>query len=254
MADTGRGVAVAQAESVLTITIDRPACRNALDAAASAAIDDALSMAEQDPAVRAVVLTGTGQRAFCAGMDLKEAAERGAGGGLIPGRGFAGITERRRTVPLIVAVNGVAIAGGFEIVLAADIVIAAEHAAFGLAEVKRGMFAFAGGVQRLARMTPRATALGMVLTGETITAARAHELGLITEVVPAANLMSRARAIAEAIAAFDRDTVRRTLALHDFAADAPIGESLRFGRAYGEETLATAATRDGIRAFVDQKI
>lgn len=254
MADRGQsaGIAIGQVEGVLTVIIDRPDRSNALDAAASAAIDEALDAAEAAPAIRAVVLTGAGSRAFCAGMDLKEAAERGAGHGLIPGRGFAGITERRRTVPLIVAVNGAAVAGGFEIILAADIVIAAEHALFGLTEVKRGMFAFAGGIQRLARMVPRATALGMALTGETVTAARAQALGLVTEVVPATRLMPRANAVAEAIAAFDRDTVRRTLALHDFAADAPVGESLRFGRAYGEETLAGAATREGIRSFVER--
>jgi enoyl-CoA hydratase/carnithine racemase len=136
-----------------------------------------------------------------------------------------------------------------EIVLAADIVIAADHAAFGLAEVKRGLFAFAGGIQRLARAVPRATALGMILTGELIPARRAWELGLITEVVPAAELMPRARAIAGMLLGYDPQTLIRAKQLHDMAADAPIDESLRFGRLWGEETLSSPATLAGIAAF-----
>jgi enoyl-CoA hydratase/carnithine racemase len=244
-------IAIEDHGAVRLIRIDREARSNALDAAASAAIDAAVETAERDPAVHVLLLTGAGDRAFCAGMDLKEAAERGAGHGLIPGRGFAGLTERRRSKPLVVAINGAAVAGGFEIALAADIVIAADHATFGLAEVKRGMFAFAGGVQRLARAVPRATALAMVLTGETIGARRAFDLGLISEVVPGGELQARALAVAQAIASFDRDTVRRALALHDFAADAPIHESLRFGRAYGEETLGSTAEREAVRAYAE---
>lgn len=249
MAD--QGVRIEDRNGVRIITIDRERRSNALDVAASAAIDQAIDTAERDPAIHVVVLTAAGDRSFCAGMDLKEAAERGPGHGLVPGRGFAGITERRRTKPLIVAANGAVVAGGFEIALAADIVVAADHAIFGLAEVKRGLFAFAGGVQRLARSVPRATALHIVLTGEPISAARSLELGLISEVVPRDQLMPRAIELAEMIAGFDRDTVRRALALHDFAADAPIHESLSFGRAYGEETLGGLATQEGIRAYAE---
>lgn len=245
------GVRIEDRGAVRIITIDRERRSNALDVAASDAIDRAVDTAERDPAIRVLLLTAAGDRSFCAGMDLKEAAERGPGHGLVPGRGFAGITERRRTKPLIVAANGAVVAGGFEIALAADIVIAADHAIFGLAEVKRGLFAFAGGVQRLARSVPRATALHIVLTGEPISAARALELGLISEVVPRDRLMPRALELAEMIAGFDRDTVRRALALHDFAADAPITESLSFGRAYGEETLGGLATQEGIRAYAE---
>jgi len=245
------GVRIEDRGAVRIITIDRERRSNALDVAASDAIDQAVDTAERDPAIRVLLLTAAGDRSFCAGMDLKEAAERGPGHGLVPGRGFAGITERRRTKPLIVAANGAVVAGGFELALAADIVVAADHAIFGLAEVKRGLFAFAGGVQRLARSVPRATALHIVLTGEPISAARALELGLISEVVPRDRLMPRALELAETIAGFDRDTVRRTLALHDFAANAPIAESLSFGRAYGEETLGGLATQEGIRAYAE---
>ncbi|PXA85719.1 enoyl-CoA hydratase [Nostoc sp. 3335mG] len=240
---------IKRAGGLTILTICRDARRNALDAATSAAIDAEVERAETDPDTHVLLLTAEGDRAFCSGMDLKEAAEKGAGHGLIPGRGFAGITERRRRKPLIVAVNGTAVAGGMEIALAADIVIAADHALFGLAEVKRGLFAFAGGVQRLARSVPRATALGMILTGELITAQRAWDLGLITEVVPAAELMPRAKAIAAMLLGYDPQTLIRAKQLHDMAADAPIDESLRFGRLWGEETLSSAATLAGIAAF-----
>jgi len=247
------GVRIGREGGIVRIVIDREARRNALDAVASAAIDAAVDAAEADPAVRVLLLTGSGDRAFCAGMDLKEAALLGAGHGLVPGRGFAGITERRLTKPLIVAVNGPAIAGGFEIVLAADIVIAAEHALFGLAEVKRGLFAFAGGIQRLSRAVPRATALSMILTGEPISAPRAFDLGLISEVVTADALMPRAMAVAEMLCGYDAATLKRAKLLHDMAADAPIDESLRFGRTWGEETLSSPASRAGIAAYAEAR-
>jgi len=245
------GLIVERRGGVAIFTIDREARRNALDGATSAALDAAVDAAEADPAVRVLLLTGVGDRAFCSGMDLKEAAASGAGQGLIPGRGFGGLTERRRRKPLVVALNGTAVAGGFEIMLAADIVIAAEHAMLGLPEVKRGLFAFAGGVQRLARAVPRATALGLILTGEPIPVRRAWELGLVTEVVPAAELMPRALAIAAVLESYDAATLERALMLHDFAAAAPVDESLRFGRAWGEETLRSAAAREGIGAYAE---
>ncbi|MES2495651.1 MAG: enoyl-CoA hydratase-related protein [Pseudomonadota bacterium] len=251
MVEGAASIRIEDQGAVRIITIDREARSNALDAATSDAISRAVDDVENDPAIRVLVLTGAGDRAFCAGMDLKEAAARGAGHGLVPGRGFAGITERRRSKPLIVAANGAVVAGGFELALAADIVIAADHAVFGLAEVKRGLFAFAGGIQRLARSVPRATALHLILTGEPIGADRAFALGLVSEVVPAAQLMARALAVAQDIAAFDRDTVRRALALHDYAADTPIHESLSFGRIYGEETLGSTAEQEAIRAYAE---
>ena len=253
MKEAAAGLRIERSAGLVILTICREARRNALDAATSAAIDAEVERVESDPASHVLLLTGAGDRGFCSGMDLKEAAEKGAGHGLIPGRGFAGITERRRRKPLIVAVNGAAVAGGMEIVLAADIVIAADHAQFGLAEVKRGMFAFAGGIQRLARAVPRATALGMILTGDLIPAHRAYELGLITEVVPATELMPRARAVAQQLLSYDPQTLLRAKFLHDSSADIPIDESLRFGRIWGEETLTSAATRAGIATFAQGK-
>ena len=247
------GLTIERRGALLILTIDRDARRNALDSVTSAALDAAIEDGERDPDISVIILTAIGERAFCSGMDMREAAAIGPGSGLIPGRGFGGITERRRTKPLIAAINGAAVAGGFEIALACDIVIAADHAIFALAEVKCGMFAFAGGIQRLARMVPRQTALALILTGEPITAARMFELGLVSEVVPRAALRARAIALGDTIAGYAQDGVRNAKMLHDLAADAAIDDSLRFGRAWGEATLGSDAIRARIAAFVGAK-
>jgi enoyl-CoA hydratase/carnithine racemase len=239
--------------ALLILTIDRDERRNALDSATAAALDAAIDGAENDASISAIILTAAGERAFCSGMDMKEAAAIGPGSGLIPGRGFGGITERRRTKPLIAAINGAAVAGGFEIALACDIVIAADHAIFALAEVKHGMFAFSGGIQRLARMVPRQTALALILTGEPISAGRMLQLGLVSEVVPAAELRPRAIAIGEMIAGYSQDGVRNAKLLHDLAADSAIDDSLRFGRAWGEALLGSDTIRAGIAAFAGER-
>ena len=247
------GLRIERRGALMILTIDREDRRNALDSATSAALDQAVDEGERDPGVAVLILTAVGTRAFCSGMDMKEAAANGPGSGLIPGRGFGGITQRRRTKPLIAAINGAAVAGGFEIALACDIVIAADHAVFALAEVRHGMFAFSGGIQRLARMVPRQTALALILTGEPIGARRMVELGLASEVVPAADLLDRAIAIGEMIAAYPQEGVRNAKLLHDLAADAAIDDSLRFGRAWGEATLDGEAIRAGIAAFAGPK-
>lgn len=246
---TAPGLRVERRGAVTLLTIDREARRNALDAATSAALDRAMDDVEGDADVAVAVLTGAGDRAFCSGMDLKEAAELGAGRGLVPGRGFGGITERRRRKPLIAAINGTAVAGGFEIALACDIVVAADHALFGLAEVKRGLFAFAGGIQRLARAVPRQTALSLILTGEPLPAARMYALGLVSEVVPGPEVTGRALAIAEMIAGYSQEAVRNAKLLHDLAAETSVEESLRFGRAWGEATLDHPDSRAGIAGY-----
>jgi len=247
------GLRIERRGALMILTIDREDRRNALDSATSAALDQAVDEGERDPGVAVLILAAAGTRAFCSGMDMKEAAANGPGSGLIPGRGFGGITQRRRTKPLIAAINGAAVAGGFEIALACDIVIAADHAVFALAEVRHGMFAFSGGIQRLARMVPRQTALALILTGEPIDARRMVELGLASEVVPAAELLDRAIAIGEMIAAYPQEGVRNAKLLHDLAADAAIDDSLRFGRAWGEATLDGEAIRAGIAAFAGPK-
>ena len=155
------------------VRLNRERARNAIDGATTRAMGAIFDELTDDPEVWVVVLTGTGDRAFCAGMDLKAFASGEMGEILTARGGFAGIASRKFPKPLIAAVNGVALAGGFEIVLACDLVVAADHALFGIPEVKRGLAAAGGGLIRLARRVPQAIALELALTGESIDAQRA---------------------------------------------------------------------------------
>lgn len=238
---------------ILVLTINREHVRNAIDSATAAAIDREMLDAERDPAIGVIILTGAGSRAFCSGMDMKEAARIGAGHGLIVNRGFAGITQGRRSKPLIAAVNGAAVAGGLEIVLACDLVYAAEHALFGLSEVKRGLFAFAGGIQRLAQQVPRATALAMILTGEPVSAQRLYQLGVVTEVLPGARVLERALQVAAQILTYSGEAVRNGKLLYELAHDATLDEAMKFGSAFGHSALHSDASKDGVKAFAEHR-
>lgn len=171
--------------NVLIITLNRPEARNAVNAAVSTAVGDALALAQDDPEVRAVVLTGSGDQSFCAGADLKAIARRE---NLFhpehPEWGFAGYVSHFIDKPTIAAVNGTALGGGTELALASDLVVAEERAKFGLPEVKRGLIAAAGGVFRIIEQLPRKVGLELMFTGEPMTAADALRWGLINRVVP----------------------------------------------------------------------
>jgi enoyl-CoA hydratase/carnithine racemase len=182
------------------LTINRPEARNAINGAVSASMSATLDELETDDECWVVVLTGSGEKAFSAGMDLKAFAS-GEGAAIMgaPG-GFAGITQRTFSKPIIAAVNGAALAGGCEIMLSCDLVVAVDYATFGIPEVKRGLLAGAGGLLRLPKRLPLAIALELALTGEPIDAQRALALGLINRVVPAASLMDEALALADLIA------------------------------------------------------
>jgi enoyl-CoA hydratase len=183
-------------DNVLTITLNRPEAGNSLNAALSSGLADALSRANEDPEVRVVIVTGAGEKIFCAGMDLKAFAA-GEDLGKI-GAGFVALQNCKK--PLIAAVNGHALAGGYEVVMACDLVVSVETAKFGIPEVKRGLFAAGGGV-RLASRIPLPIALELGLTGDPIDAQRALTLGLINQVVPASDLMNAANALAARITA-----------------------------------------------------
>jgi crotonobetainyl-CoA hydratase len=186
---------------VLVITIDRPPA-NAIDVGTSQALHAAFARLRDDPGLRTGILTGAGERFFCAGWDLKAAA----GGESIeadhgPG-GFAGLTEFFDVgKPVIAAVNGMAFGGGFELVLAADLVVAAEQASFALPEVTLGLVADAGGLLRLPARVPRAIALEYLLTGRRFGAAEAARWGLVNRVVPATQVMAAAAELAASICA-----------------------------------------------------
>ena len=198
------------------MVIDRPERRNALDAATIGGLGAAFIAAEQDDSVRAVVLTGTGDAAFCAGMDLREF------GTLVKGApGLEVFTTRCYPKPIVAAVNGGAVGGGLELVLAADLVVAAEHATFAVPEVLRGVVG-AGCTTRLAGRLPPALVAELTFTGESFSAQRAMNLGLINEIVAPPVLIERAIALAERATAgapialrITKELIRRERGEHD---------------------------------------
>lgn len=183
--DTGRpAVLVERRGNVAVITINRPEARNAINGAVSIGVGDALEEAGHDPEVRAVVVTGAGDKSFCAGADLKALARRENIYHPDHGEwGFAGYVHHFIDKPTIAAVNGTALGGGTEIAMASDLVVATEGATFGLPEVKRGLIAAAGGVFRIMNHLPRKVAMELLMTGEPITASDACRWGLINQVV-----------------------------------------------------------------------
>jgi enoyl-CoA hydratase/carnithine racemase len=187
---------------ILIARLNRPDARNALTPEMLRDIGATVASAEVDPEIRAVVLTGTGDRVFCAGMDLRAfaAGERMGLGDDEGTRAFFRLMEGGVTVPLVGAANGLALAGGFELLLDCDVIVASSDAEFGLPEVKRGLFP-AGGGTFLGTRVALGVALEMTLTGDPISANRAYELGLVNAVVPPGEVLTRAVALAERIAA-----------------------------------------------------
>jgi crotonobetainyl-CoA hydratase len=186
--------------NILIVTINRPEARNAVNAAVSIGLGDALQQAQDDPETWAVVVTGAGDKSFCAGADLK-AISRGENI-FHPEHtewGFAGFVQHYIDKPVIAAVNGTALGGGTELALASDLVVAAQSAQFGLPEVKRGLIAAAGGVFRIVDQLPRKVAMRLLLTGEPISAEEALRWGLINEVVADGSVLDAAVALAERI-------------------------------------------------------
>lgn len=191
-------VLVTQEENILVITIDRPAVRNAIDHRTSQALADAMDRLDNDPTVAVGILTGAGGH-FCSGMDLKafvngERIE-------LPGRGLGGMIETPPLKPIIAAVEGYALAGGFEIALACDLLVASENAVFGLPEVKRGLIAGSGGLIRLPQKIPRQIAMQYALTGDLMTASDARQWGLVNELTSAGQALAAAKVWAQKIAA-----------------------------------------------------
>jgi enoyl-CoA hydratase len=182
---------------VAVVTINRPEARNAINGEVARGIAAALEKLDDDPSVRVLILTGAGGT-FSAGMDLKAflAGETPA----VPGRGFAGIVERPPAKPVIAAVEGYALAGGFEVALSCDLIVAAETAKFGLPEVRRGLAAGAGGLLRLPRRVPYHLAMEIALTGEHYPATRLHQAGLVNRLTGAGEALAAARKLAAVVA------------------------------------------------------
>jgi enoyl-CoA hydratase len=248
---TGTPKVLAEREQgVLTITISRPEVRNAIDAETAHGLAAALEELDGDPGLTAAVLTGAGGT-FCSGMDLKAflAGERPS----TEGRGFAGIVERPPAKPVIAAVEGAAVAGGFEVALACDILVAAENARFGLPEVKRGLVAAGGGLLRLPRRVPYHLAMEWALTGEYISAARAAAVGLVNRVVSPGTAAAEAAELARAIAANGPLAVAATKRIIVESADWPAAEQFARQREISEPVRASQDAREGALAFREKR-
>ena len=190
-------VLVEQRDRILIITINRPEAKNAVNAAVSRGLADAVDRLDDDPGLSVGIVTGAGG-SFCAGMDLKAFA-RGENV-VVEGRGM-GFTERPPVKPLIAAVEGYGLAGGMELALATDLIVASKEGAFGIPEVKRGLVAGGGGLLRLPQRIPPAIAMELALTGDVLPAVRAHELGLVNVLAEPGQVLDAAIALAEKITA-----------------------------------------------------
>jgi len=252
-------VRVDRDDLLVTITIDREHKLNALDYATIDALLAALDRIEADEEVRAVVLTGAGRRAFSAGADIASLArsiEVGTERALreVVRRGHA-LTRRIEEYPkpVIVAVNGLAYGAGCEITEAAPLALAAEHASFAKPEITLGFPPPFGGTQRLPRQVGRKRALEMILTGDPIPAARAAEIGLVTAVVPAENLLDAARDLAARIVRHAPTAVAACLRSVTRGINLPIDEGLAVEAAYFAATVPTDAVRVGLRHFLNRR-
>ncbi len=237
---------------VAILTLNRPEQRNSVDAALAEALRAAMARLEADPAVRVGIVTGNGS-VFCAGMDLK-AFLGGEGEAILSGENrFAGFVDAPRNKPMIAAVNGAALAGGFEIALACDLIVAAETAVFGLPEVAVGIFACAGGPFRLARKIPPAKALELALTADRLTAQEGHALGLVNRVVAAEEVLEAALALAHRIARNAPLGVAASLALGRAAQAADERVFWALSDALWSDVKASADAVEGPRAFAEKR-
>jgi enoyl-CoA hydratase len=234
------------------LAINRPEARNAVNSDVAQGIEAALDDVEADNEVWAVVLTGRGP-VFSAGADLKVVASGGGIELMTKRGGFGGITQREFPKPLIAAVNGPALAGGFEIVLSCDLVVAADDARFGLPEVKRGLFASAGGLVRLPKRVPLALATEVAVTGEPIDARRAHALGLVNRVVPREQVVDEALALAALIAENAPVAVRSSLRMVREAGDLSEADAWRLNGELMAEVGSTKDAIEGATAFAEKR-
>ena len=238
---------------ILEITLNRPDSYNALFSAAHFELAEIFDEFEQDQELWVAIITGAGEKAFCSGNDLKVTA---SGGDMsIPTSGFAGLCSRtQREKPVIAAVNGVAMGGGLEIVLACDLAVADPSATFALPEVKVGLFAAAGGLQRLTRQIGEKAAMEMILTGRPVDAEEASGLGIINSVSAPGDVMTAARQLAQIIVANSPTSIRtskRVLASVDALDD--WDEALALSNAEIVKLMKTKDMREGVTAFAQKR-
>jgi enoyl-CoA hydratase len=249
-------ITVSRQGAVAVLALNRPEAMNAISMQMRAELRDALEALRRDAAVGAAVLTGTGEKAFSAGMDLREFVKANAD---VPvaemkryrweqGEGIAAFDK-----PIIAAINGLAIGGGVELALLCDLVFAADTASFAFGEVKRGLMPGNGGTQRLSRRIGQARALEMILTGRSVDAREALAFGLVEYVVPAAELLPRAVALAEQMAANAPVAVRSAKAAIHRGAELSLQDGLRLEQDLAAFLYTTEDAREGPRAFLEKR-
>jgi enoyl-CoA hydratase len=255
MSDTPgyQNILVERRGAVGIVTLHRPAALNALNAALIAELASALDELEEDSAIGAIVLTGN-EKAFAAGADVKEMVEK-----TYPEvycedfitRGWERLTQCRK--PVIAAVAGFALGGGCEIAMMCDIVIAAETAKFGQPEITLGTIPGAGGTQRLTRFVGKAKAMDLCLTGRMMDAAEAERAGLVSRIVPAAELLAEAVKVAERVAQMSRPVAMMVKEAVNRAYETTLAEGVRFERRLFHSTFAVADRKEGMTAFIEKR-
>jgi enoyl-CoA hydratase len=242
-------------DAYAVVTLNRPKVMNALNRALFADLDDAFSGLAGDSAVRAIILTGAGEKAFAAGADIGELASLSATEGQELARRGQAVFRRIETCgkPVIAAIQGFALGGGCELAMACTIRIASERARLGQPEVKLGLLPGYGGTQRLPRLVGKGAALKLLLTGDMVGAEEAFRIGLVDEVVPAEALMSRAETLARAIALQAPLAVAACLRAVDVGYDLPLDAGLDFEASLFGLACSTEDKAEGTRAFLEKR-
>jgi enoyl-CoA hydratase len=250
MSDAEQAVLTERRERVLVVTINRPEQRNAINAAVATGIAAALDELDADAEASIGVLTGAG-KGFCAGMDLRAfvAGERP----WVGDRGFAGITQRAAAKPLIAAIEGFAVAGGLEVALACDLIVAARGARLGIPEVKRSLIAAGGGLLRLPRVLPHNVAMELALTGDPIEAERAYELGLVNRLAEAGGALDAALELAAVIAANGPLALAASKRILTESVDWPESEFFTRQGEIAGPVMASEDAREGATAFAEKR-
>lgn len=240
---------------VAVVTVNRPEKLNALDEATIGELHACFAALAAAPEVRAVVLTGAGEKAFVAGADVAELSR-------LSGPELERLAERGQALmwrienlgkPVLAAVNGYALGGGFEIALACDVIVAAENAKFGLPEAKLGLLPGGGGTQRLARLVGAGIAKRLIFSGETIDAARAYELNIASEIAPKGEAVNAALALAEKILANGQLAVRMAKRVIDEGLEASLPTALSLEMDATAHLFVSDDKREGIQAFVEKR-
>jgi len=242
-------VTTATDSAVLVVTLARERVRNAVDHEALQGLRSAWERLESDPDLRVGVLTGAGG-SFCSGADLPA---RLRGESVVDEHGFGSLTRRRRSKPLLAAVEGHALAGGMELVLACDLVVAAEDASFGLPEARHGVLAAEGGLYRSASVLGRPVAMQLALTGDPIGAGRAHQLGLVNELTPRGGALPRALEIAQRIAGNAPESVRQSRRVIEDSVSLSPADAWELTREAYRLVRRSPEYRTGPRAFVERR-